>query len=50
MSSQRVTNLYDLADAAYCSPIIRDEVQHLNHAPLIDHNPRSGEKIEFSPH
>lgn len=50
LSSQRVTYLYDLADAAYCSPIIRDEARRLNHVPLIDHNPRRGEKIAFAPH
>ena len=50
VSSQRVTFLYDLADSAYCSPIIRDEARRLNHVPLIDHNPRRGEKIEFAPH
>ncbi len=50
LSSQRVTYLYDLADAAYCSPVIRDEARRLNHVPLIDHNPRRGEKIEFAPH
>jgi len=50
LSSQRVTYLYDLADAAYCSPVIRDEARRLNHVPLIDHNPRRGEKIDFAPH
>jgi hypothetical protein len=50
LSSQRVTYLYDLADAAYCSPIVRDEARRLHHVPLIDHNPRRGEKIEFAPH
>lgn len=50
LSSQRVTYLYDLADAAYCSPVIRDEARRLNHVPLIDHNPRRGEKIAFAPH
>jgi hypothetical protein len=50
LSSQRVTYLYDLADAAYCSPIVREEARRLNHVPLIDHNPRRGEKIEFAPH
>jgi hypothetical protein len=39
-----------LADAAYCSPIVREEARRLNHVPLIDHNPRRGEKIEFAPH
>lgn len=50
MSALRVTNLYDLMDAAYCSPILRAHSQSLGHVPLIDHNPRSGEKIEFAPH
>lgn len=50
LSSQRVTYLYELADAAYCSPIVRAEARRLNHVPLIDHNPRRGEKIEFAPH
>lgn len=26
------------------------QCRHLGHVPLIDHNPRRGEKIEFSPH
>ena len=50
LSSQRVTYLYDLADAAYCSPIIRDQARRLDPVPLIDHNPRRGEKIAFAPH
>jgi len=50
LSAQRVTNLYDVMDAAYCSPIIRQHSTSLGHVPLIDHNPRGGEKIEFAPH
>jgi hypothetical protein len=50
MSAQRVTSLYDLRDAAYCSPLIRAHSESLGHVPLIDHNPRGGEKIEFAPH
>ena len=49
MTEQRVTNCYDLMDAAYCSDILRDHSRSLGHVPLIDHNPRRGEKIEFSP-
>lgn len=49
ISAQRVTNLYDLMDAAYCSTELRDHSRNLGHVPLIDHNPRRGEKIEFSP-
>jgi len=37
-------------DAAYCSQEIREDSRSLGHVPLIDHNPRKGEKIEFAPH
>ncbi len=50
LSAGRVTHLYDLMDAAYCSHEIRDHSRELGHVPLIDHNPRGGEKIEFAPH
>jgi hypothetical protein len=49
ISAQRVTNLYDLMDAAYCSKQLREHSESLGHVPLIDHNPRKGEKIEFDP-
>jgi len=49
MTAQRVTNCYDLMDAAYCSNVLRGHSHSLGHVPLIDHNPRRGEKIEFSP-
>ena len=49
MSAQRVTNLYDLMDAAYCSAELREHSRSLGHVPLIDHNPRGGTKIEFAP-
>jgi hypothetical protein len=49
ISAARVTNLYDLMDAAYCSAELRDHSRSLGHVPLIDHNPRGGEKIEFAP-
>ena len=49
MSVQRVTNLYDLMDAAYCGSELREHSRSLGHVPLIDHNPRKGEKIEFAP-
>ena len=44
-----MTNCYDLMDAAYCSDVLRGFSRELGHIPLIDHNPRRGEKIEFSP-
>ena len=49
MTAQRVTNCYDLMDAAYCSGVIREHSRSLGHVPLIDHNPRRSEKIEFAP-
>lgn len=49
ISAQRVTNLYDVMDAAYCSTELREHSKSLGHVPLIDHNPRRGEKIEFDP-
>ena len=50
LTQQRVTNLYDLMDAAYCSEDLRIWCTwKLGHEPLIDHNPRSGEKMPFEP-
>lgn len=49
MTQGRVTNCYDLMDAAYCSAEIRGHSRSLGHVPLIDHNPRGGEKIAFAP-
>lgn len=50
MTAERVTSCYDLMDAAYCSEILREHSRSLGHVPLIDHNPRRGEKKEFAPH
>ena len=49
ISEQRVTNLYDVMDAAYCSAEIHEHCRELGHVPLIDHNPRGGAKEEFEP-
>ena len=49
LTAARVTNLYDVMDAAYCSAELRAHCKDLGHVPLIDHNPRGGEKIEFDP-
>ena len=50
ISAQRVDACYELMDAAYCSTIIREEIQNAGRVPLIDHNARRGEKREFAPH
>jgi hypothetical protein len=49
ISSDRVTYLYDVMDAAYCSTELHEHFRSLDHVPLIDHNPRSGAKDEFEP-
>jgi hypothetical protein len=50
ISAQRVDACYELMDAAYCSTVIREEIQAAGRIPLIDHNPRKGVKREFAPH
>lgn len=49
MTAARVTSLYDLMDSAYDAPEIRAFSEGLGHVPIIDQNPRSGEKIPFAP-
>lgn len=49
MTAERVTSLYDLMDAAYDSKIIRLQSEKLGHVPIIDSNPRRGEKVEMDP-
>jgi len=49
MSAARVTSLYDLADAAYDAKEIRQMSERLGHVAIIDHNPRRGEKRQFTP-
>jgi len=51
MTKRRVTNLYDLMDAAYDSVIIREHSKQLGHIPLIDFNHRSPkDERQFDPH
>jgi hypothetical protein len=50
ISAQRVTACYEVMDAAYCSSVIREDVASTGRVPLIDHNPRNGQKKEFAPH
>ena len=49
MTSERIVNLYDLMDAAYDAPAIRLFSEALGHVPLIDSNPRRGEKRPMDP-
>lgn len=49
MTSERVVSLYDLMDSAYDAPQIKEFSEGLSHVPIIDPNPRRGEKIPFDP-
>ena len=46
MTGSKVTNLYDIMDSAYDSPIIREHSKSLNHNPLIDINPRRNKVLK----
>ena len=46
MSSERVTNLYDVMDSAYDVPQIHDMSRQLGHIPLIDVNPRRDQALK----
>ena len=45
MSAERVTNCYDLMDAAYECGAIRERSRSLGHVPLIDINPRGDKAL-----
>ena len=49
MTGQRITNLYDLMDAADDAPQIREFSRSLGHVPIIDRNPRRGEALPMDP-
>jgi hypothetical protein len=48
MTAQRVTNFYDLMDAAYDAEIIRAHSRSLGHEPIIAHCRRWGEKESWT--
>ena len=50
MTAQRLTNLYDLMDAAYDAEIIREHSRSLGHEPIIAHCRRWNKKRELAPH
>lgn len=49
MTAERVTSLYDLMDSAYDAPQIHASSRQLGHVPIIDPNPRRGDKIPLCP-
>jgi len=46
LSNNKVISLYDLMDAAYDIPDIKDHSKSLNHVPIIDVNPRRDKKLK----
>ena len=46
ISSQRITNLYDLMDSAYDVPQIHEVSRRLGHVPLIDKHPRRNKALK----
>jgi len=46
MTQQRVTNLYDLMDAAYDCPQIHEHSKKLGHISIIDKNPRRNKELK----
>ena len=46
MTAARVTNLYDLMDAAYDAAEIRAHSESLGHVPIIDVNPRNSAALK----
>jgi transposase len=46
ISSERITNLYDLMDSAYDAPQIHEISQQLGHIPLIDKHPRRDKALK----
>lgn len=49
MTTERVTYLYDLMDAAYDAKPIHEVSKALGHVPIIDRNPRRGDALPMSP-
>jgi hypothetical protein len=49
MTAPRVTALYDLMDSAYDAPQIQQFSRQLGHVPIIDPNPRRGQKVPMDP-
>ena len=49
MTAGRIISLYDLMDSAYDAPQINAYSTALDHVPIIDTNPRRGEKKEMDP-
>jgi len=44
ITNKKINSCYDLMDAAYDSPLIKAHSASLGHIPIIDENPRRGER------
>ena len=50
LTSGKVIYCYDLMDAAYDAGQIWEQSRALGHVPIIDRNPRGGDKVPMAPH
>ena len=50
MTAKRVTNLYDLMDAAYDSQLLRKQSQEAGHVPIIQQLKRHEGLVAMAPH
>lgn len=50
LSSEKVTYLYDLMDAAYDAGRIKEMSRELGHVPIIDKNGRGKDVVPMAPH
>lgn len=50
LSSEKVTYLYDLMDAAYDAERIKEMSRELGHVPIIDKNGRGKDVVPMAPH
>ena len=46
ITGERITNCYDLMDAAYDVPTIIEHSRSLGHVPLVDKNPRRNKELK----
>jgi hypothetical protein len=50
MTSEKVTYLYDLMDAAYDAQLIEETSRKFGHVPIADRNGRGKQVIPMAPH
>ncbi len=50
MTSNKVTDLYDLMDAGYDAQLIKETSRKFGHVPIVDQNGRGKEVVPMAPH